>query len=226
MKKILLFLLFFLSFLFCQSIKERIEMNILKKISFQNYEILVSKLGPFIIKKDEKEFLNGGFFLVQGYIEEQSKIRFTHEEWQFNDFGGKLKGEIISETPLTIKIDSTGMGKNTVEFLEEITIFDKTKTIKLKYEFKINKETQYPVTIYVNFNFPDEVIKEEIDPFIDQEKVIYETKIGNLIISFGSEFLPEIHSPYKKKNFRVYIGFPQGLKKGEIKKGEIIISLF
>lgn len=210
-------------YLFSQSITERIEKNMLKEVNFQNVQIIISKTGPFIVKKYNKEILNGGFFVAQGIIKENEKIKFTHEEWQFNDFGGKLKGEIITETPLTIKIDSRGFGKNNIGFIEEIKIID--KTIKLKYEFEINKETEYPVSIYINFNFPEEIIDKDIKPFIDEEKSIYETKEGCIIISYSSDFLPDRFSQILWKSFRIYMRFPNGLRKGEVRRGEITISL-
>lgn len=210
-------------YLFSQSITERIEKNILKEVNFQNIQIIISKTGPFIFKKYNKEILNGGFFVAQGIVKENEKIKFTHEEWQFNDFGGKLKGEIITETPLTIKIDSREFGKNNIGFIEEIKIMD--KTIKLRYEFEINKETEYPVSIYINFNFPEEIIDKDIKPFIDEEKSIYETKEGSITISYSSDFLPDRFSQILWKSFRIYMRFPNGLRKGEVKRGDITISL-
>ncbi len=221
----LIFLLFFLlsSTSYSLTISERVEKNILKKESFQNLEVIFSKTGPFTVKKDGKEILTGGFWLAQGVIKEKNKVKFTHEEWQFNDFRGKLKGKIISESPLTIKIDSTNIAKETVGFKENLLFTG--KTIKIKYEFEINKDTPYLVNIYVNFNFPEEIIDKDVKPVVDKEKVIYETKKGPVIISYSSDFTPDRFSPFLWKAFRVYIRFPNGFKKGEKRKGEITITL-
>jgi len=208
---------------FSQTINERIEKNVLRDVDFQNIKVIFSKTGPFIVKKGNKEVMFGGFWLGQGVIKKEDKIKFTHEEWQFNDFGGRLKGEIITETPLTIRIDSRDIAKNTIGFKEDIIFIG--KRIKIEYEFEINKDTDYPVSIYVNFGFEPEVLNREISPFIDEEKAIYETKMGNIVISYSSEFLPDRFNPNLWKEFRIYIRFQEGLKKGEKKKGEINITL-
>jgi len=224
-RRYLIFLLFFLlsSISYSLTISERVEKSTLKKESFQNLEVIFSKTGPFTVKKDGKEIISGGFWLAQGVIKEKNKVKFTHEEWQFNDFRGKLKGEIISENPLTIKIDSTDIAKEAIGFKENL--FFTGKTIKIKYEFEINKETSYPVSIYVNFGFPEDIIDKDIKPVIDEEKAIYETKKGIVIISYSSDFTPDRFNRTLWKNFRVYIRFSNGLKKGAKRKGEITITL-
>jgi hypothetical protein len=223
MKKFVILFILFFSNSFSQTIYERIERNILKEVSFQNIKVIFSKTGPFIIEKNSKKVFSGGFWLAQGCIKTNDKTKFTHEEWQFNDFDGKLKGEIITETPLTIKIDSCHFAKNSIGFKETLTLIG--KTIKIEYEFEIDKNTDYPVNIYINFDFEPEVLNREITPFIDEEKAIYETKMGSIIISYSSEFLPDRFNADLWRCFRISIRFPGGLKKGDKKNGEININL-
>jgi len=225
MKKIFLFFIL-TGMVFAQvSIKERIESKILKEYSFEDLKIKISNTLPFIVEKRGKELFSGCYWGGQGCIKENGKTKHTFEGWQFSDLKGKVKGEIISETPLTIKIDTREEAKKQKEpvgFYEEITFVG--KTIKVKYEFEINKETKYGVRIYIGFHFNPEILNKGVNPFIDNEKAIYDTKLGPVIISYKN-FSPDRYCWILWKHFRVFASFPDGFKKGEIRKGEITISL-
>lgn len=222
-----LILFFFPVIVFSQpSIKERVEAKILKEYVFQNYKIKISNTLPFTVEKGGKELFSGCFWTGQGSKKEDGKIRHTHEGWQFSDLRGKVKGEIVSESPLKIKIDTRKEAKNQnypVGFYEEIIFLE--KVIKVKYEFEINKDTDYGVRVYISFTFNPEIVDKEIKPFLDEEKAIYETKKGSITISYSSDFKPDRFNASLWKDFRVFLSFPDGFNKGEKRTGEITITL-
>ncbi len=201
-----------------------IEKNSLKEYNVSKYKIAISTLFPFIIKTGEKKLLVGCFWSGQGAIKKEKKVKLTFEGWQFSDLKGKAE-EIISENPLKAKIDTREIAKEKnypVGFMEEMEITG--KTIKAKYEFEINKNTDYGVRIYINFLFNPEVVDKESSPYIDDEKAIYKTKDGSITIAY-SNFSPDRFQKTVWRNFRVFIPFPEGFKKGEKKTGKITITL-
>lgn len=230
MRKFIIFLLIFaLRVSFCEEPIERysayIEKGLLKEYKFSKYKIFISNLLPFLVKIEERKIILGCFWTGQGAKKEGEKINFTHEGWQFSDFGGKIKGDIISENPLKFKIDTREIAKKEnypIGFIEEMEIVG--NTINVNYEFEVNKNTDYGVRIYISFLFNPDIIDKEVSPYIDDEKAIYETKDGGIIISY-SNFKPDRFQMDLWKSFRVFLSFPEGLKNGEKRTGKITITL-
>jgi hypothetical protein len=220
------FFVFFGSVCFSQPVSEIVDKTLLKKVQAGSMQVLVAGTLPFKVLSGDREIFTGGYWLGQGSKKEDGKTFFTYEGGQFSVFKGRADAEVICEEPLKLQIDTKDAARAAdvpFGFSEEMTVSG--KTVRMLYDFEVNKDTAYPVNLYVSFDFNPEMTDKEVKPFIDGEKAVYETAKGPVIIAFSPPFLPDRFNVLLWKNFRVYVRFPGGLKKGERIAGEITVSL-